>query len=349
MNSEYRMNEIISIFDQLHSIGKKLHVWKRRRIPNLKVFQNVSYNSWCNFKSYIDKTYEVDPSASFQWVQSDRKIEDRLLECIHIKVGYTIYFSGYDNKVELIFDHESLSELQGVLCEKLHELNDQKGSNEIGLLTEMHGTLDVKFFKYSQYEHDIIPYLGDEIQSFYKSVIQQIQSDLDCGLYLLHGKPGTGKTSFIKSVLSKVDKQAIFIPPSMAEYLASPDLIGLLSDYSGSILIIEDAEKILMKREGDNSNAVSTILNLSDGFTSDFLNLNIICTFNTEIDEIDPALLRKGRLKWMQKFNKLDKKTIESLIEKYGLKLDTVQSMTLAELWNNGDPVQTPHKKRVGF
>lgn len=340
---------MMGIFDQLHSIGKKLHVWKRRRIPNLKVFQNVAYNSWCNFKSYIDETYEVDPSASFQWVQSDRKIEDSLLECIHIKDGYTIYFSGYDNKVELIFDHESLSKLQGVLCEKLHDLNNQTRTDEIGLLTEIHGILEVNFFKYKQYEHDVIPFLGDEIQSFYKTVIQQIQSDHNCGIYLLHGKPGTGKTSFIKSVLSKVDKQAIFIPPSMAEHLASPDLIGLLSDYSGSILIIEDAEKILMKREGDNSNAVSTILNLSDGFTSDFLNLNIICTFNTEITEIDPALLRKGRLKGMQEFNELDEKSIASLIEKFGLKLDTLQSMTLAELWNSGSPIKKPQKKRVGF
>jgi hypothetical protein len=343
------MNEMMSIFDQIHSIAKKLHVWKRRRIPHLKVFQNVSYNSWSSFKSYIDETYEVDPSSSFQWVQSDRKIEDRFLECIHINSGFTIYFSGYDNKVELIFDYESAPKVQEVLCEKLHELSEQKRNNEIGLLTEMHGSLDVNYFKYRQYEHEVIPYLGDEIQSFYEFMIQQIQSVYDSGLYLLHGKPGTGKTSFIKSLLTKVDKQAIFIPPSMAEHLASPNLIGLLSDYSGSILIIEDAEKILMKREGDNSNAVSTILNLSDGFTSDFLNLNIICTFNTEITEIDPALLRKGRLKGMQEFNKLDEKTIASLIEKFGLKLDTVQSMTLAELWNNGSPVKKPQKKRVGF
>jgi ATP-dependent 26S proteasome regulatory subunit len=135
----------------------------------------------------------------------------------------------------------------------------------------------------------------------------------------------------------------------MAEHLASPNLIGLLSDYCGSILIIEDSEKILMKRERDNSNAVSTILNLSDGFTADFLNLKIICTFNTEIKEIDPALLRRGRLKGMQEFKKLDEKTIYSVIDKFGLKLKNVQPMTLAELWNNGGPVKKPLKKRVGF
>jgi ATP-dependent 26S proteasome regulatory subunit len=180
-------------------------------------------------------------------------------------------------------------------------------------------------------------------------MMNQIESESKKGLYLLYGDPGTGKTSFIKSVLSNINRQAIFITPSMAVHLASPEMIALLSNYPGSVLIIEDAEKILMKREADNSEAVSTILNLSDGFTADFLNLNIICTFNTEINEIDPALLRKGRLKGMQEFKKLDEKAIYNLIKEFGFKLDTVQSMTLAELWNYSGTIQTPEMKSLGF
>lgn len=66
-----------------------------------------------------------------------------------------------------------------------------------------------------------------------------------------------------------------------------------------------------MKRDEENSNAVSTLLNLADEFTADFLELAIICTFNTRISEIDPALLRKGRLRGMQEFKKLDKSQVK--------------------------------------
>lgn len=349
MNSDNHIREMISIFDQVHSMGKKLHIWKRQRIPNLQTFDNLSYNSWASFRKYLNDACKIDESASFQWIQNKRDVNGRLLECIHLKSGHTIYFTGYDSKVELIFDHKSTPEVGEELCAKLNEFKEPRGQDEIGLLTKMHGTLDVNFFKFRQYEHDIIPYLGDDIQSFYQNMVQQIQSEHKSGLYLLYGEPGTGKTSFIKRVLSEVKKQAIFVTPSMAEYLASPDLIGLLSDYSGSVLIIEDAEKILMKREGDNSNTVSTILNLSDGFTADFLNLNIICTFNTEITEIDPALLRKGRLKGVQEFSKLSPEIANKMAKKLGIQTKTETSITLAELCNVDQPKYSKSRNGIGF
>lgn len=76
-----------------------------------------------------------------------------------------------------------------------------------------------------------------------------------------------------------------------------PDFISFLLKHQNAILIIEDAEKVLMSREQMNENSVvSTILQLTDGLFSDYLNIKIICTFNTSLDKIDKALLRKGRM-----------------------------------------------------
>jgi len=139
-------------------------------------------------------------------------------------------------------------------------------------------SLDVQFQDFNPYDKDLTRFMGDEMMLFRDAMVSNLKKDSKSGLYLLHGEPGTGKTSFIKSILSKVDKKIIYISPAQTENLTSPQLIGMLMDYPNSILIIEDAETVLMKRQGDNSNAVSNLLNLTDGFPADFMKLNIICT-----------------------------------------------------------------------
>ena len=65
-------------------------------------------------------------------------------------------------------------------------------------------------------------------------------------------------------------------------------------DNSDAILILEDAESALQKRDG-RSGAVSNILNLTDGLLSDCLNISIVATFNTETKNIDEALAFTGK------------------------------------------------------
>ncbi|MEX1015075.1 MAG: AAA family ATPase [Candidatus Paceibacterota bacterium] len=165
----------------------------------------------------------------------------------------------------------------------------------------------------------------------------------------MHGKPGTGKTSFIKTILSNSKKKAIYLTPGYTDSLTSPELIGLLMDHPGSILVIEDAETVLMKRQADNSNAVSNLLNLTDGFPADFLKLNIICTFNTKLDDIDPARLREGRLKGLHEFAKLSIPQAQSLAHHLEKEIEITQSMTLAEVCNAGSLQRKLAVNGIGF
>ena len=67
--------------------------------------------------------------------------------------------------------------------------------------------------------------------------------------------------------------------------------------HKNSVLVIEDAERVISDRQGHGSSAgVSNILNLTDGILGDCLNIQIIATFNMARERIDSALLRKGRL-----------------------------------------------------
>ncbi|MGO8056094.1 hypothetical protein, partial [Rhizobium leguminosarum] len=60
-----------------------------------------------------------------------------------------------------------------------------------------------------------------------------------------------------------------------------------------------------MDRKYNNSSSVSNLLNISDGLLADFLNVQLVCTFNSSLTFIDTALLRKGRLIAKYEFGKL--------------------------------------------
>ena len=186
-----------------------------------------------------------------------------------------------------------------------------------------------------------------EIDSIITESIQKQES----GMVLLHGEPGTGKTTYIKHLICKhQNKQFIFIQNDFVKDLLKPSFISFLLQNKNAILIIEDAEKVVVSR-GDSSDdsVVSTILQLTDGLFSDFLNTKILCTFNTELDRIDKALLRKGRMIAKYHFTRLSPEKTAALARKLGY--DTVTgSLTLADIFEfDKQGFKDAVKRAVGF
>jgi hypothetical protein len=153
-------------------------------------------------------------------------------------------------------------------------------------------------------------------ESFFdvKEVIVEALNKKQKGIILLHGNPGTGKTTFIRSLPQSVKgKKFIYIPPDLIEQISNPKFISFFSQQKNSILIIEDAENVLKSRSRITNQSIANLLNISDGILSDVLQMQIICTFNIDINEIDPALRRDGRLIAEYKFTNLKKHIAQSL------------------------------------
>jgi hypothetical protein len=93
------------------------------------------------------------------------------------------------------------------------------------------------------------------------------------------------------------------------------------------------------------------LLNISDGLLSDCLNIQVICTFNTDISMIDQALIRKGRLIARYEFRELTVEKSRQLSNKLGFHSEITSSMTLAAIYNQDEldfkPVQK--RKQLGF
>jgi hypothetical protein len=113
---------------------------------------------------------------------------------------------------------------------------------------------------------------------------------------LLHGIPGTDKSSYLKHLIGKVKKIFIYLPSNMAGRIAQPNFISFLTKHSNSIMIIEDAEDVLIQRSSGSKSAVANLLNLSDGLLSDCLRIQLLAPFNSVIGKIDEAFFRKGRI-----------------------------------------------------
>ena len=72
-------------------------------------------------------------------------------------------------------------------------------------------------------------------------------------------------------------------------------------------------------------------------FIKDALQLKVIATFNCKLDDIDPALKRKGRLYYEYKFDKLTVDEGRKLAKFMDLDVEVNEPMTIAEIFNTDD------------
>ena len=178
---------------------------------------------------------------------------------------------------------------------------------------------------------------GDEFVKIHEIVLASLNQTSLHGLILLHGLPGTGKTHYIRYLIQEfAEKNLIYIPPDMTSLISSPEFFPFMLENKKSILIIEDAENIITSREGKSSTsqAISNLLNLSDGLLGDSLNQLVIATFNCELNSIDHALLRKGRLITQYGFGKLPIDRAQALSDSLGFNSKITESKVLSDIYN---------------
>ncbi len=264
-----------------------------------------------------------------------------------------LWFRGNILCIDFLYDI-SHPEAEQWLLETNHLLRTTFGIPEtpkFKVLVYQDGVFSTENVSTANFESvSIEEYYNDDFVDIDAIILESIAKK-GSGMVLLHGDPGTGKTTYIKHLISKFkDREFIFVQNDFVKDLLKPGFISFLLNNKNSILIIEDAEKVVASRDNFNEDSVvSTILQLTDGLFSDFLNIKIICTFNTDIDRIDKALLRKGRMIAKYHFRPLTAEKTAALARKLGRE-DVVGSLTLAEIFQfDKRDFKEPAKKRLGF
>ena len=242
--------------------------------------------------------------------------------------------------VTILYQESSSAEVLK-LCNKMLKYrykSDKK--NRINLICDQSG-LYLKEFPIKDTKLDIALNYNDDFLPIHKKMVEKLNDKSHSnGLILLHGDPGTGKSHYLRHLVTQItDKKVMYIPPDLTSQISSPQFLSFIMDYRNSILVIEDCENVLYKRDGSSNQATANILNLADGLLADILSINIVCTFNTEIEQIDNALLRKGRLISRYKFTKLEKSKAQRLSDSLGFKNVVSNDMALSDIYNQDDDI----------
>ena len=158
---------------------------------------------------------------------------------------------------------------------------------EVNLVVQGRQNLELKGMEIKRTRLDIGLFYGEEFKAVDELIRKRLNARKDKGIVLLHGMPGAGKTTYLRYLIGKIKKRVLFLSPSVAGNLMNPEFIQLLTHNPDSVLIIEDAENVIMDRKLTQASSVSNLLNISDGLLADFLNVQLICTFNSPLTLID--------------------------------------------------------------
>jgi ATPase family associated with various cellular activities (AAA) len=312
---------------------EKEKVKKMDNLFNQKIISanNVFSESYIDSKMLFLFNFNMLPSISFiggiDGVKAFAAIKENFagnIRNIHQSNWYKRQQKKFQfGKTLIIMDKNCVLELHYHYCEILYDGNQSDFAEaiktlvipfkerqrrqplEINLIVQNRDSLELKAMEVKRTKIDLGLYYEDDFIIVDELIRNRVNQKNDKGIVLLHGLPGTGKTSYLRYLVGKIKKRVLFLSPSVAGNLMNPDFIELLINNPNTVLIIEDAENIIMDRRYNSSSSVSNLLNISDGLLSDFLNVQLICTFNSDLTSIDQALLRKGRLIARYEFGKL--------------------------------------------
>ncbi len=225
-----------------------------------------------------DKLFvKLDDDCYLSYIVADRMSDASFIDSItfYYNSGYTGVQDFIDKLNDCILDYEDVDS---------HKLNTI-GLSATGLEIEPVSLHDIDLDNIDNY------YNSDTFRSLEK-IVKQIKKS-DKGLSIFYGDRGTGKTSFINYISSKLDRIVIFIPNNMIEHtINNSDFRKFLKKYEKPVLVLDDCEMVFSEVYGRTNMFSSNLLQMVDGFLSDSINCNIITIFNLDNEEeIDQSLL----------------------------------------------------------
>jgi hypothetical protein len=130
-------------------------------------------------------------------------------------------------------------------------------------------------------------------------------------LLLLHGAPGTGKTSALRALANEwrawcrfdcvLDPERLFGDPSYLMDVAVADHHGDGDESEGAprrwrLLLLEDCDELIRgEAKSSTGQALSRLLNLTDGLLGQGRDVLVAITTNEDLARLHPAVVRPGR------------------------------------------------------
>lgn len=171
---------------------------------------------------------------------------------------------------------------------------------------------------------DIIKKLYNDIDRFLAAKQQYVDKQKTYKrAYLFEGLPGTGKTSLIKSIALKYKRNVFFVNlKHFTNIISLIDKMQTCCSYS-TIIVFEDfacKEEPIYNEQGQQINTLrkDDLINLLEGMISPFNGQLIIMTTNY-VENIDPVLIRPGRIDYRINFTYASREQIDMYLKQQSL------------------------------
>ncbi len=336
-----------SVFAQRFLNSKSLYLYRFNNLPSLHFISNIDGEK--AYKAFKEAFADlINAEYQYRWFKREKKKYQFDETFFILKNNCIVEIKDY---CEILHDgkqHDFIEKCTSLM--HLFKERKKKDPLEVNLIVKGNYGLELKSMEIKKTKLDLDLFFEDDFKEVDAIIHKRLNQKNDKGIVLLHGLPGTGKTTYLRYLIGRIKKRVLFLSPNVAGNLMDPDFIDLLIDNPGTVVVIEDAENIIMDRRTSGSSAVSNLLNISDGLLADFLNVQLICTFNSSLTMVDNALMRKGRLIAKYEFGKLSVKKAQALSNYLGFDETIDCPMTVAEISNqNEKEFETKQVEVIGF
>jgi ATP-dependent 26S proteasome regulatory subunit len=200
---------------------------------------------------------------------------------------------------------------------------------------------------------EMYPFIEGDLKELYDEFIES-----NSNILLLIGPPGTGKSSFIRGLLSHCNGSGLL---TYDHNLLKDNVFSKFMSGNYNFFILEDADAYIKDRKlasesdiKEYSSLMTKLLNIGSGVISSKKKKLIITTNLESTDSIDPSLIRKGRCHQIINFRYLTKDEALILKEKLNIKNDLpeLESYSLSEVFNGMDEIKErliSKTKKLGF
>ena len=340
LRQKIRRKKNFNFFQHEYIESKGFYAYLFNRVPVVSYINDVDSGE---AYTYIRDNMEV--ANIYQHLTYNRKMERQEFNRTFFELKNGMLVELGTNYAELLCAPGLQDQANGLVT-KIAQMKakEKKQDAELNIIMQTSYGLELKAIPITETDLDISLYYNDDFKPVDILIRERLSQSLDKGIVLLHGLPGTGKTTYLRYLIGQLNKKVLFMSPAVAANLTNPEFIELLLDNPNSILVIEDAENIIMDRKFSQNSSVANLLNIGDGLLSDCLSVQIICTFNNALASVDTALMRKGRLIARYEFSKLGINKAQALSNHLGFNRLVNEPMTLAEIANpgqNDESIQT--------
>ena len=369
INEQNHIEAIIPI-DHSKDSKKKYYKFSRKEMKN---YSNHNYPRDNRSLIILSKYREDTTSCHLENRHDSKKIYDELM-----RLGFEIIDESYikDGMYNfcVIKDKVIIKTGQGIIeskqfivttiasnTQKMHEYarliskyEQPMKEYKIDIVVQRGLDLEVETHPLKDIEVDVGLNYGSKFLTTHEIILDSLNLEKS-GIVLLHGEPGTGKTTYIKYLGSRLEKKKmVYLPSGIAQNMDSPQLIGLLDQCRNGVFIIEDGEHMIntASHNGGRPQGLAALLNASDGLLGDLFNIQFIITFNCDDKKIDPALRRKGRMLAEHEFGRLSIDESNKLLKHLGINRKAIAPMNLSDIYNTELPQPTSDlnkKNVVGF